>query len=398
MIREYTVEEHTKWLNEVKELYYQVGLHKTDYSILFLGNQLTIKPRVFSPKYFKNTEWYALQLPTIIGKSSLLEIGTGSGAIALHCKRQGAKVVATDISEDAINCAKENFKNADSNIPLYLGDIYDPLNPSEKYDYIFWNHPYNNSKEPIEDNLLWAGFDFNYNGIRKYISKAHLFLNNPSRGLLLGTGGQADLETIFQIVKENGYCLNLLSHIEMELGTDTTAPNDFRIYELTKPQNMKREDLWKLHSLTTDWIKAADSKAILIVAVMSIIATISTNIKNESLQTLLNNSFTGTILLSSAIYTLISILSAIISLFSQTTFHKKNKSHIFFNDVSKFLNADDYKKAIQTDYDLDDDLISQVHILSLIATRKHMLLQWSVAFLGFSILFITINLLIILIK
>ena len=40
----------------------------------------------------------------------VLEVGTGSGFIALHCAKAGAVVTATDISPLAIQNAKDNTK------------------------------------------------------------------------------------------------------------------------------------------------------------------------------------------------------------------------------------------------------------------------------------------------
>jgi len=233
-MKEYTKEERRMWVEEVKMLYKQVRLHLDDYTINFIGNMLRVKPNVFSPFYFKNTEWYALLLPEIIGNSDFLEIGTGTGAIAIHCKLMGANVTATDINADAIFCAEKNFIDLGLKIPLYIGDVYDAVPQNEKFDYIFWNHPFNNSEQQITDSLMAAGFDYDYNALKKYIKNASNFLKNPNTGLLLGTGGQADLKSVIQIAEENNYKMNLISYIEMNLGKNTEAPNDFRIYELTK--------------------------------------------------------------------------------------------------------------------------------------------------------------------
>jgi len=231
---EYSKKEHDIWLLEVKEIYQKIKSHKVSYVINFLGSDLTVFPNVFSPKYFNNTKWYAEKLPKIIGKGSLLEIGTGTGAIAFYCNQNGASVIATDINKDAYDCAKFNFENMNCKIQIYLGDVYEPIPKNTKVDFIFWNHPYNNSSYVINDNLILAGFDYKYNSLRKYIKGANLFLNNPNKGLLLGSGGQADLKTIFDISTEYGYRLKLLDSVIMPLSEGTNAPNDFRIYELIK--------------------------------------------------------------------------------------------------------------------------------------------------------------------
>jgi methylase of polypeptide subunit release factors len=233
-MKSYTKKEHDYWVDEVKSIYIKVRSHKDPYNIKFLNLKIAVYPSVFSPKYFNNTKWYAENLPLIIGKKSLLEIGTGTGAIAIYCSKKGSYVVATDINKEAVKCTQYNALNNNCNFPIFKGDVFKCLPKDTKFDFIFWNHPYNNSIDKMNDKLLIAGFDYNYNSLRSYISNAHLFLKNPNFGLLLGTGGQADVCTIDIIAKDNGYMLELLKYIEMPLSTDSKAPNDFRIYELKK--------------------------------------------------------------------------------------------------------------------------------------------------------------------
>jgi len=150
---------------------------------------------------------------------------------------------------------------------------------------------------------------------------------------------------------------------------------------------MEKEDLWKLHSLTADWIKVADSKAMLVVGVIGIISTIFASLTNLTLHELMYDNLTATLILSSGFYTVISILSAIYSLYSQIQ-NSSNKSKIFFNDIAAHKNFKTYTASHTPDYKIDDDLKSQIYIISKIATQKHVLLQWSIAFLGLAILFI----------
>ena len=234
-MKEYSSNEHNLWVEEVREIYNNAKSHTEPYEFDFFGTDLTIFPNVFSPKDFNNTKWYAEKLPGIIKGKSLLEIGTGTGAIAIHCHKNGISTFATEINEDAYKCAEHNFEKHNCNIPVYIGDVYDALpDDFEKVDYIFWNHPYNNSKEKIDDNLFIAGFDYNYDSLRKYIEKANNFMKNPDKGLLLGTGGHADLKTIKDIACGNQYKMTLVDSVIMPLGQYTIMPNDFRIYELTK--------------------------------------------------------------------------------------------------------------------------------------------------------------------
>lgn len=85
-------------------------------------------------------------------KADILELGTGSGCIAislateLERKNINFDLTASDISEKALLIAKENskFNNVDQKISFIQSDWFDKING--KYDLIISNPPYVNKK------------------------------------------------------------------------------------------------------------------------------------------------------------------------------------------------------------------------------------------------------------
>ncbi|MGO4103430.1 methyltransferase [Leifsonia sp. YAF41] len=73
---------------------------------------------------------------------SALDLGTGCGIQAMHAARHAARVVATDISERALELAALNAElNGISNIEFRLGSLFDPV-AGERFDHIISNPPF----------------------------------------------------------------------------------------------------------------------------------------------------------------------------------------------------------------------------------------------------------------
>ena len=87
---------------------------------------------------------------------SLLDIGTGSGAIAISLKhaRPGWQVAASDLSDDALAVATENAHRHNTNIQFFRADVFRQV--SGKYDIIVSNPPYISfeDKEEVGSNVL----------------------------------------------------------------------------------------------------------------------------------------------------------------------------------------------------------------------------------------------------
>lgn len=88
----------------------------------------------------------------------VLDIGTGSGAIAIALARnlKFSEVTAIDISDDALCVAKENAKNLKTDIIFLNEDIFTYEPQAEAYDIIVSNPPYidESEKAGMERNVI----------------------------------------------------------------------------------------------------------------------------------------------------------------------------------------------------------------------------------------------------
>ena len=141
----------------VEDIYQQLVAHKPAQYIIghadFFGMQLKVDERVLIPR--PETEDLVDLILTENPETNLsvLDIGTGSGAIALALakNRTDWSVTATDISQEALDLALENAKNQNLNIFFKKSDCFAEI--SEKYDIIVSNPPYISREDESEVGL-----------------------------------------------------------------------------------------------------------------------------------------------------------------------------------------------------------------------------------------------------
>jgi release factor glutamine methyltransferase len=96
----------------------------------FLGLDLEVVPGVFVPR--PETEGLAvLVVESLQGLLDpiVVDVGTGTGAIALAVKsaRPDARLIATDVSSDAVDLARRNARRLSLDVDVLRGDLLDPL-------------------------------------------------------------------------------------------------------------------------------------------------------------------------------------------------------------------------------------------------------------------------------
>ena len=177
----------------------------------FYSKPYKVNPSVLIPR--PETELLvdeALDLAKQIKSPLILEIGTGSGCIAVtiasYCK--DAKILASDISQHALTVAKQNISNHDQKerISLLRGDLLNSFK-NQSFDIVVSNPPYIAETEfgLLESEVngfepkaaLIAGQDGLYH-IKKIISDSTRILKNSGWCVLeIGHSQKKEVENIF---------------------------------------------------------------------------------------------------------------------------------------------------------------------------------------------------------
>lgn len=154
------------------------------YGYTFKVNKNVLIPRFETEELVKNTidiitEKYKYK------NIKILDIGTGSGCIAITLKKElpNSNITAIDISDDALNVAIENAKTNDVDINFKKSDLFE--NISEKYDVIISNPPYIKTEEEIDSKVknnephiaLYAGPD-GLDIYKRILENSMLYLND----------------------------------------------------------------------------------------------------------------------------------------------------------------------------------------------------------------------------
>lgn len=178
----------------------------------FYGRNFLVTPKVLDPR--PETETLieaALSEPF----SSLLDLGTGSGCIALSllAETKGTQGVATDISSDALGVAywNRNSLSLDDRLTLLEGCWFEPLPDGARYDLIVSNPPYIAAWEmeglspDVRDYEPWEALTDQSDGLSAYraIARDLLTYLEPAGRVLLEIG-PTQAQAVTQLLQDAG--------------------------------------------------------------------------------------------------------------------------------------------------------------------------------------------------
>lgn len=102
---------------------------------------LPTPPGVYTPQHDTDLIARVLEKEHLDARSAVLDLCTGSGALAVRAAARGARVTAVDISRRALATAWCNALLAGQRVTLRHGDLVSAV-PGRRYDLVVSNPPY----------------------------------------------------------------------------------------------------------------------------------------------------------------------------------------------------------------------------------------------------------------
>jgi release factor glutamine methyltransferase len=226
----FTTDDLQAWnliLNQLKQeipIQYIVGI-TSFYGLDFLVTKDVLIPR---PETEELVEWILEDTATNTENLDVLDVGTGSGCIAISLAKNNSKmaVEAIDISNEALTIAQKNADLNQVTIDFKLNNILELNDLDKKYDIIVSNPPYvrNKEKEQMKNNVLkyephLALFVANENPLVFYEKIATLATNG------LKENGKLYFEINQYLAQEMTSLLNKIGFKNIELKKDLFGNN-----------------------------------------------------------------------------------------------------------------------------------------------------------------------------
>ncbi|MCS7122786.1 MAG: methyltransferase [Candidatus Micrarchaeota archaeon] len=123
---------------------------------------------------------FLLEVSLEIGARKFLDMGTGTGLIAIEYKTKYPEsyVVGADISQEAIRYAESRAKDIGIQVKFILSDLFENIN--ERFDLIVFNSPY-----LPDDGMEYDPTVIDRGVVRRFMEMAPNYLNPEGKALIL---------------------------------------------------------------------------------------------------------------------------------------------------------------------------------------------------------------------
>ena len=169
------------------------------YTVTRAGLNLVIRPGTFPP--YLDSELLATSVR--VGElESLLDVGTGSGIVALAAAETSLRVVATDINPAAVESTRQNAESLGlaERVTVYESDLFPPP-PAGRFDVVSFNPPYSDhAAHDLAERSVW---DPGHKVIQRFFADLSNYLR-PGGRLYITWADFADFSVLEAVIAEHG--------------------------------------------------------------------------------------------------------------------------------------------------------------------------------------------------
>ncbi len=214
--RNMSVEEFIRLANEIDSVFIRSK------KLMHNNHMIYVFPEVYVP----SEDTYLLAKHVKPNNDDVvLDMGTGSGILAIHASQHAKRVIATDINPHAIRCANLNIKlnKLNKKIEVRQGDLFKPIDADELFDLIIFNPPY----LPVEEGegkewfeKAWSGGVDGREIINRFLDEFRYFLNKNGSVLMIQSSLSNNNETAKKLQKQ-GFRIEFLREKKLDFETLT---------------------------------------------------------------------------------------------------------------------------------------------------------------------------------
>ena len=176
--------------------------------------EVIVMPDVFPPHYTISTKILLEYIkPLDIKDKTLLELGCGSGIVALYAAKKEAIVTASDINNIALKALEKAAKKNSLELAILNSNLFNKLSQLS-FDYIIINPPYYpKTPKNIKEQAWFCGENF------EYFKSLFLQLSNRNdKNILMILSQDCDIQKIKNIAS--------LNHFQLDLELERTRFNE----------------------------------------------------------------------------------------------------------------------------------------------------------------------------
>lgn len=192
--------------------------------MFYLGIELAIPEDVFWPGTWG--QFFPLVRDEVKPSDRVLDMGTGSGIVAILAAQRSSDVVAVDINPRAVEAARENAvrNGVADRITFAVSDVFGAVEGS--FDLIVFDPPFRWFK--ARDLLELSTADENYRALTRFMNEVRDRLR-PGGRLLMNFGSSGDIDYLNHLIEEGGFKKETLFSKALEAEDLTVTYYVFRL-------------------------------------------------------------------------------------------------------------------------------------------------------------------------